>query len=82
MDRRIFDGKFKIRVLNPEDIIGLKLQALVNDTSREAREYADIEEIMDYFKEKLNWNLIEEYFSLFENKEKYMKLKGKYGSVK
>jgi len=74
----IFEGKFKIRVLNPEDIIGLKVQALVNDKLRETREYADIEEIMDYFKEKLNWNLVEEYFSLFEKKGKYRELKKKY----
>lgn len=76
----IFVGKFKIRILIPEDIIGLKLQALVNDKSRENREYADIESIMDNFREKLDWDLIEDYFSLFDKKEKYEKLKKKYGN--
>jgi len=78
----IFNGKFKIKVVSPEDIIGLKLQALVNDKLREPREYADIEDLMYYFKEKLNWNLIEEYFSLFEKKEKYHELEKKYGNIK
>ena len=34
---------------------------------------------MSYFKERLDWSLIEEYFSLFEKEEKYKELKGKYG---
>jgi len=81
-DLPVFNGKLNIRVVIPEDIIGLKLQALVNDTTRENREYADIEAIMAYYKEPLNWNLIEEYFSLFEQQEKYEELKEKYGSFK
>ena len=78
----IFNGKFKIRVVTPEDVIGLKLQALVNNKSREMREYADINDIMSYFKEKIDWSLIEEYFSLFEKEEKYKELKEKYGKVR
>lgn len=78
----IFNGKFKIRVVTPEDVIGLKLQAMVNNKSREIRECADINDIMSYFKEKLDWNLIEEYFSLFEKEEKYKELKEKYGNFK
>ena len=38
----IFEGKLKIKVLRPEDIIGLKIQAIANDSSRMLREYADI----------------------------------------
>ena len=81
-DLPVFNGSLNIRVVIPEDIIGLKLQALVNDSSRENREYADIEAIMAYYKEPLNWNLIEEYFSLFEQQEKYEELQKKYGSFK
>jgi hypothetical protein len=78
----ILGGKLKIKVLSPEDIIGLKLQALVNDKSKELREYADIEDIMKYFREKLNWDLIKEYFSLFEKKGKFKELRQKYGHLK
>lgn len=78
----VFDGKFRVRVLRAEDIIGLKLQALVNDSSRQNREYADIEAIMDYFKVKLSWDLLKEYFSLFEKREKFEELKKKYANLK
>lgn len=78
----VSQGKCKIKVLSPEDIIGLKLQALVNDPSRQNREYADIQEIMAYFREKLDWNLIEEYFFLFKKEGTFKKLKVKYGKVK
>lgn len=78
----IFNGKFIIRVVRPEDVIGLKLQAMVNNQSRELREYADINDIMSYFEGKLDWDLIEEYFSLFEIGEKFKELKRKYGNIK
>lgn len=77
-ERDIFEGKFKIRVLRPEDIIGLKLQSLVNNPARIEREYLDIEALMDYYKKDLDWESIEEYFSLFELKEKFLELKTKY----
>jgi hypothetical protein len=78
----VFEGKCKIKILSPEDIIGLKLQALVNNKSRETREYADIEAIMEHFKGTLDWNLIEDYFSLFRKKSRYDELKRKYYNVK
>lgn len=77
----VLDGKLKIRVLQPEDIIALKVQALVNDPGRETKEFADIEAVMDHFKEKLDWQLIKEYFELFkkaELKKKFSQLKEKY----
>lgn len=71
-----------IKVLRPEDIIGLKLQAVANDEARTTREYADIEALMDYYRINLDWQLIEEYFSIFEEREKFTELKEKYGNVK
>lgn len=78
----IFEGSLKIKVLTPEDIIGLKIQAIVNDETREIREYSDIESLMDYYKESLDWGLVEEYFSIFEKKEKFTELKNRYYNVK
>jgi hypothetical protein len=75
-EKDIFDGSLKIRVLLPEDIIGLKLQALVNNPKRENQEYADMQSIVSSYQGNLNWDLIKEYFDLFGKKEEYAKLKG------
>jgi len=82
LEKDIFGGKLKIRILRPEDIIGLKIQAIANDKERTTRELADIEALMDYYRGNLDWELIEEYFSLFEQKEKFKELKNKYGETK
>jgi len=81
-EKTIFGKKIKIKVLNPEDIIGLKLQALINNKSRENQEYNDIETIMNYFGAKLDWDLIKEYFTLFKKEQKFNELKEKYGKNK
>lgn len=78
IEMKIFEGELKIKVLKPEDIIGLKIQAAVNDPQRALQEYFDIESLMNHFKTELNWEMIEEYFTLFDLKEKYIELKKKY----
>lgn len=75
----VFRDAVKIKVLNAEDIIGLKTQAMVNDESRRIREYADIEDIIRCYKGKLDWELIKEYFYLFNMKSAYRELKEKHG---
>ena len=74
----IFDGRYKIKVVRPEDIIGLKLQALVNDPERLAKEYADIEALMKQYDKQLDWPVIEEYFGIFNKQDKFSELKRKY----
>lgn len=81
-EREIFEGSLKIRVLKPEDIIGLKIQAIANDEERKLREYMDIEALLDYYRQNLDWVLIEEYFSIFGEKEKFEELKKKYYEIK
>jgi hypothetical protein len=78
VEKDIFEGEFKIKVLRPEDIIGLKLQAAVNDEKRAGRERSDIEALLDYHGKNLDWRLLEEYFSLFNRKSEYLELKEKY----
>lgn len=82
MGKDIFEGSLKIRVLRPEDIIGLKLQAVANDETRTMREYLDIEALMEYYKLNLDWSLMEEYFTLFNQTEKFMELKKRFCNVK
>lgn len=77
----VFEGKFKIRVLTPEDIIGLKLQAIANDPARATQEYLDIEALMSRYAKELDWDNIGDYFSIFEQKDKFLELKAKYCDV-
>lgn len=74
----IFDGKMLIKVARPEDIIGLKIQALVNNPKRELNEYLDIELLINHFKKDLDWKLIEEYFKIFKLEKKYKEIRKKY----
>ena len=64
-DSAILDSKFKIKVLVPEDLIGLKVQSSSNDLSRYHQDMADIESLMRANYKNLNINSIKEYFELF-----------------
>ncbi len=81
-EKELFGEKLKIKVLRAEDIIGLKVQAAANNESRSNREYVDVEALMEYYKADLNWELIEEYFSLFDQQTLFQKLKEKYLEIK
>jgi hypothetical protein len=72
----------KIRVLIPEDIIGLKIQTIANNPKRFDREMFDIRKLIEHYKENLNWNLIEKYFSIFSFQKDFKKLKLEYGNNK
>ncbi len=68
--------------LPPEDLIGLKLQAMVNDPSRSERENADISALLRASKNKgrtIDWELLEEYFTLFERMDQLNHLKREHG---
>jgi hypothetical protein len=74
----VFQGACRLKVLAPEDIIGLKVQAAANNPDRKQREFADIESIMSHLK-KLKLDRIQEYFKLFSMEKEFNKLKKKYG---
>ena len=64
---RVFD-KYMIPVLSPEDIIGLKVQAIANDAQRETADIYDMRLLLEYQlqrKRLIDWELLGEYFSLF-----------------
>ncbi|MBI5415267.1 MAG: hypothetical protein HZA29_00465, partial [Candidatus Omnitrophica bacterium] len=73
----ILNGQFKVKVITPEDIIGLKVQASVNDPGRGARDRADIEELLKRHADKLDLKLLREYFSLFDRQDELDELLGK-----
>lgn len=62
--------RFDEQEIWPEDIIRLKIQAMANNPGRRNRELADIEEI--------DWELVREYFQLFDFKEEFTRLKKGY----
>ena len=75
------DSMEKVRVLIPEDIIGLKVQALSNDSSRELKDYADIDALLQARRsnsKEIAWPLLHDYFKLFDKLNLYSRLAKKY----
>ncbi len=67
----VFD-KYSIPVLSAEDLIGLKVQAITNDASREAIDFHDMRLLLEYRKRteiEIDWELLAEYFVLFERRD-------------
>ena len=75
----VFDGTETLRAVDPEDVIGLKVQAMVNDTDRRTQELADIERLMVLYGRRLDWDRIEEHYDLFDLGEDAKKLRQRYG---
>ena len=70
-----------IRSLVPEDIIGLKLQALVNEPAREPRDLWDMEALLLARKrggEQVEWEMLSEYFDLFDRGDLLAELRRKH----
>jgi len=80
--KEIFSAGLTIKVLQPEDIIGLKVQALTNDPSRKNIDFADIETLIHHYGSRLDWQLVKSYFDLFEQGDLFKSLRGRYGSTK
>ncbi|MEQ1664157.1 MAG: hypothetical protein ABL927_02125 [Bdellovibrionales bacterium] len=60
-------------VIKPEDIIGLKIQAYINDPSRELQDKADIQNLLKL--SGLNFSVIKKYADLFQEWPVIEKLK-------
>lgn len=60
---------YAVKIARPEDIIGLKVQAMTNDAARYHKDMADIEEIMRANPDKLDMEIIREYFRLFDREK-------------
>ena len=77
-ERKIFSQI--VKVANPEDVVGLKIQALSNDASRAQKEYTDIESVLGLYKKDLDWQILKEYFELFGLEQKYREYYEKFAS--
>lgn len=74
----IFQDNLTIKALQPEDVIGYKIQGLVNNPLRAGQDLVDIESLMAYHREKLDWARIQEFFELFELGEQGCELRKRY----
>lgn len=77
-----FGAKLSIRTLDPEDVIGLKVQAMANDPDRRAQEVSDIERLSGLYGAKLDWQRILEFYRVFDLEDEAMSLKKRFGNVK
>ena len=69
-EKPVFDGEFQVKTLLPEDLIGLKVQALVNDEkNRYPVDVPDIQQLLRLHKDHMNMELVREYFQIFEKEE-------------
>lgn len=57
---------FRIKVLKPEDLIGLKVQSSSNDTQRYHQDMADIEALIRNNAGVIDFEIVREYFELFD----------------
>jgi len=64
-----------LKVARPEDLIGLKLQALANNPSR-SRDRIDIDSMVRQFKGSMNMVLVRQYFVLFEREDELDEILG------
>ncbi|MBI1860720.1 MAG: hypothetical protein HYR96_07375 [Deltaproteobacteria bacterium] len=67
-------GALGIRVVGPEGIIGLKIQAYKNSPRRELQDKADILSLMEKFP-KLDWKRVKEYADLFDEWQEIERIK-------
>ena len=74
-----FAASLRVRTLRPEDIIGLKVQALANDPGRERRDLIDIELLAERYSGEIDWERMREYFALFGRLELYEGIRRSHG---
>lgn len=72
----VFEGALRIKVLRPEDLIGLKLQAIRNDPLRKEADIADIRLLISAYPGDLDWELIDRYVEVLELRDLWREIKG------
>ncbi|MBZ0156071.1 MAG: nucleotidyltransferase family protein [Alphaproteobacteria bacterium] len=65
-EKIIFGGELAVRTLIPEDLIGLKLQAIRNNPKRRETDMADIKVLLLLRGDSVDWPLIERYCELLD----------------
>ena len=81
-ERLKVDAELQLPVVQIEDLIGLKIQALVNDPSRAVGDWGDIRLLLEAARQQrvaLDWKLLEDYLRLFDLEHKLPELKSMHG---
>jgi hypothetical protein len=76
--------QLSLRVVQLEDLIGLKVQALVNDPARAEGDWSDIRMLVDSARERgaaIDWELVGDYLTIFHLEEKLSELKRRHGQT-
>ena len=76
-----FGAKLSIPTLDPEDVIGLKVQAMSNDPERRAQEVSDIERLAALYGATLDWQRIVEFYRVFDLAIEAISLRKRFGDV-
>lgn len=64
-DQPVLDGRFTVKTVRPDDLIGLKVQSSSNDRGRYYQDMADIRSILANERGKLDMDHVREYFRMF-----------------
>ncbi len=83
-DRLTLTPGCEIPVVQTEDIIGLKVQASVNDPERKRGDWSDIFQLIGHSARSgmdLDWELVADYLDLFDLGNRLTELKQAYGKI-
>lgn len=78
------DQEISLRVVHIEDLVGLKVQAAVNDPTRADNDWHDIKLLLQAARAQgatLDWELVADYLRLFGLSERLAELKKVYGEA-
>jgi predicted nucleotidyltransferase len=66
----VLDGELIVKALMPEDLIGLKIQAIANDPqNRYTVDAPDIQQLLKLHRRRMDMNLVREYFRVFDREK-------------
>jgi len=83
-ERLVISPGLELPVLRSEDIIGLKVQAAVNDPERAAADWQDIEMLIraaGHRADRIDWSLVGDYLEVFGQKHRLRDMKSWYGKA-
>ena len=75
----IFRNTASIPVAQPEDVIGLKVQAIANNPARHTQDAADIERLLEVYRDRLDWDRVQRFYELFDLGEDVKQLRQRFG---
>jgi hypothetical protein len=66
----VFEGELEVKTLLPEDLIGLKIQAISNDPqNRYSIDASDIQNLLALHRGTMDMTLVREYFRIFDKED-------------